>query len=322
MLNADLFEDLLATYPAEKRELARQVYCRFAEGDSTQFFTQLFLVLDIYAHYAERIPQSVIDANRSSTAQWQKLRDEINLLAQTIDRRNVNITNHAEMVDERCQEAVVSCKETITRLEALPKAIGAQLNTQAIVEGIRVQLNQGIQNEIMEPFIKQSQELGSQVVPTLKKIQEASSEAHTLWRHHIWKTAWTGSFLATFTLFALTTIGIYKLFENFSERKAAEQIASVAAVMNYNQDAFRQLAIAQVPVKVLRTQNTNGVMNPRGFVLVIENADGAEMRRGEGHDNGMIFFSGNSSEEVIQGVQAEMDKAAQKLKRVARDSAH
>ena len=58
MTEPDLFEEMLATYPAEKRELAREVYHRFADGDSTQFFTQLFLVLDVYAHYAERIPKA------------------------------------------------------------------------------------------------------------------------------------------------------------------------------------------------------------------------------------------------------------------------
>src|SRR5437773_12567718 len=100
MLKADLFEDLLATYPAEKRELARQVYSRFAEGDSTQFFTQLFLVLDVYAHYAERVPHAVIEANKSAHAKFAKLRDEINLLAQAMNKRNLNITNHAERKDE------------------------------------------------------------------------------------------------------------------------------------------------------------------------------------------------------------------------------
>src|SRR5947207_12412560 len=75
MLTHGLFEELLAAYPAEKRELARQVYCRFAEGDSTQFFTQLFIVLDIYAHYAERVPQAVIEANQGAHASFAKLRD-------------------------------------------------------------------------------------------------------------------------------------------------------------------------------------------------------------------------------------------------------
>ena len=35
MPESDLFEEMLAAYPAEKRELARAVYYRFADGDST-----------------------------------------------------------------------------------------------------------------------------------------------------------------------------------------------------------------------------------------------------------------------------------------------
>ena len=127
MLQADLFEQLLATYPAEKRELARQVYSRFAEGDSTQFFTQLFLVLDVYAHYAERVPQAVIEANRRAHADLNKLRQEFSLLAQAIDERNLNITNHAERTDELCRATQVKCNETITRFDALLKDIGKTL---------------------------------------------------------------------------------------------------------------------------------------------------------------------------------------------------
>ena len=313
MLNPNLFEELLATYPAEKRELARQVYCRFAEGDSTQFFTQLFIVLDIYAHYAERIPQTVIEANQGSMANWQKLRDEINLLAQAIDRRNVNITNHAERTDQLCHEAIAACNETTKKVEALVKNVGTQVNTVAIVDAIHAQLDKGIRDEIIAPFIKNSQELGERVLPTLKEIQKASTEAHTLWMKHIWKTAWAGTFLFTFTLFLLATLGIYKMFENYGERKTAQKIASVERLMNYNQEAFRQLAIAQVPVKVTRTQN-NGVMNPRSFALVVENAEAAEMRHADGHDKGMIFFSSTSTEEMIQEIQKQIEKLSQKAK--------
>src|SRR5256885_11590911 len=109
MLNPNLFEEMLAAYPAEKRELARQVYYRFGEGDSTQFFTQLFIVLDIYAHYAERVPQTVIEANQSARANLTKLRQEINLFAQALDKRNLNITNHAERTDELCRAAHAKC---------------------------------------------------------------------------------------------------------------------------------------------------------------------------------------------------------------------
>jgi hypothetical protein len=131
MLTPDLFEELLAAYPAEKRELARQVYYRFAEGDSTQFFTQLFIVLEIYAHYAERVPQAVIEANQSAQANMTKLRQEISLLAQAIDKRNLNLTNHAERTDELCRATQAKCNETITRFEALLKNIGTQVDTKA-----------------------------------------------------------------------------------------------------------------------------------------------------------------------------------------------
>ncbi len=56
MAKSDLFEEMLATYPAEKRELAREVCRRFADGDSGNFFAQLLLVLDVYARYVEHIP--------------------------------------------------------------------------------------------------------------------------------------------------------------------------------------------------------------------------------------------------------------------------
>ena len=62
----------------------------------------------------------------------------------------------------------------------------------------------------------------------------------------------------------MATLGIYKLFDNYSERKTAEKIADVERVMNYNQEAFRQLAIAQVPVKCCGRE-TDGVINPQGF---------------------------------------------------------
>jgi hypothetical protein len=308
MLTPNLFEELLATYPAEKRDLARQVYIRFADGDSTQFFGQLFIVLDIYAHYYDRIPLAVIDANQSAHANLAKLRDEINLIAQAMDRRNVNITNHAERTDELCHEAIAACNDTSDKVGALVKNIGAQVNTQAIVDGIHAQLEKGIQDEIIAPFIRHSQELGKLVVPTLKEIKQASTEAHTLWMKHIWKTAWAGSFLFTFSLFFFALLGIYKLFENYSERKVADTIANVEQVMKYNQEAFQQLAVAQVPVKVVRTHDGNGIRNPSGFALMIENADSAEMRQIEGRGNGMIFFTSSSPELFIQEVQQELQK--------------
>jgi len=310
MSEANLFEEMLTTYPAEKRELAREVYHRFADGDSAQFFTQLFLVLDVYAHYAERIPARMISANADSLATVQEIREEVSLMAKTIESRDVNITNHAEKTDELCLKTQAKCHEAVARIESLLKNLGTQVDTKAIVLGVQAALEKGIQSEIISPFIKHSQELGERVLPALNKIEAASSTAHTLWMKHIWKTAWAGTFLFTSTLFIMATLGIYKIFDNYSERKVAEQIADTAQLMNFNQAAFRQLAIAHVPIKVLRTGN-DGVIQPQSFVLVVDGAEGAEMRPIDGHNNGCVFFNSSVSEDEIQRLQPATEKLLQ-----------
>ena len=310
MAETDLFEEMLATYPAEKRELARNVYQRFADGDSAQFFSQLFLVLDVYAHYAERIPNRMIAANADALATVQDMREEIGMIAKTIETRDVNITNHAAKTDELCKITQAKCNETIASVELMVKNLGAQMDTKAIVQGIQAALDKGIKAEIISPFMQHSKELGERVVPTLKKIEEASSTANTLWREHIWKTAWAGSFMVTFMLFGLATLGIFYAFDNYAERKAAAKIAEVSRLMNYNQEAFRQLAIAQVPLKIERTEY-NGAVNPQSFALVVPDAAGAELRHQDGHDNGCVFFTSHLSEEQIQSLQQEIAKQMQ-----------
>ena len=311
MLNPNLFEELLATYPAEKRELARQVYCRFAEGDSTQFFTQLFIVLDVYAHYAERVPQAVIEANQNVHANFARLREEIGLLAQAIDRRNLNITNHAERTDELCREAVAKCNETIARFDVLLKDIGAQVDTKAIVAGVQKTLETGINHEIILPFVSRSEGLAKQVMPTLAQIQDAAAEASRLWPERIWKTALMGSLAFALTLTVLATAAICAKFKNYYEEKVAEKIIAAEQLINYNHDAFRQLAIAGVPVRVVRTESY-GVTNPRNFALVVEGADGAEIRPDGDRKSGFIFFTSGRKEKQIQQMQRETDRLTNK----------
>jgi len=317
MAETNLFEEMLATYPAEKRELARQVYHRFADGDSTQFFTQLLLVLDVYARYVERIPKVAVQANQESFAILEDAREEIAMIAKMIETRDVNITNHAAKTDELCKITQAKCDETVARVELMVKNLGSQVDTKAIVQGIQAALDKGIKAEVIAPFMQHSKELGEQVIPTLKKIEEASSEAHALWRKRIWKTAWAGSFMVTSTLFFIAVAAIYQMSENHAEHQTAKEIARIQRLMNYNQEAFQQLAIAQVPIKVLRTES-DGVTNPQNFALVLEGADSAEIRQENGKKNGYIFVSSHLPEEQIQRLQQELDKMIQAAKGMAK----
>ena len=302
MPESDLFEEMLAAYPAEKRELARAVYYRFADGDSTQFFSQLFLVLDVYAHYAERIPARMISANADSLATLQELREEVSLLVKTIETRDANITNHAEKTDELCRATQEKCNETIAAIELTVKNLGAQVDTKAIVQGVQNSIQSGINQKIIAPFVQHTNDLAWKVMPTLEKIQDAADEAKSEWTKRIWKTAWTTSILwGIFAVIVFTCLICLK-FADYYDHKMAAQIANVARVMKFNQTAFQKLAVAQIPIQVLPTQN-DGFDSPPGFVLVMEGAYAADLRQVNGQNNGCIFFRSSVPEKQIRHVQ-------------------
>ena len=317
MAEPNLFEEMLATYPAEKRELARAVYHRFADGDSDQFFTQLFLVLDVYAHYVERIPAKMISANADSLATLQEMREEIGLIAKTIEARDVNITNHAEKTDEFCRVTVAKCIETIGRIELTMKNLGAQVDTQAIVRGVQNSIQSGIDQKIISPFVERTKELAREVMPTLEKIRDAADEAKTEWTKHIWKTAWTTSLFWSICSAVIITSLICLKFAAHYEHKMAAQVADMAQVMKFNQEAFRKLAIAQVPIQVLPTQN-DGFDSPPGFVLVIAGAYAADMQQVNGQNAGCIFFNSSVPAKQIPHLQQDAENLMQPTNNTAK----
>lgn len=308
MLNPDLFEELLATYPAEKREVARQVYHRFAEGDSTQFFTQLFVVLGLYAHYVENVPQAVIEANKNAHAGLLKVREEIGLLAQAIDKRNLNITNQAQRTEEVCLETQERCDQITERLDGILEDVGAHIDTDAIVSRVKEKLESGINREIIAPFVNRSNELAKEVTPTLKEIRAAAAEASRLWPKHIWRTAMAGSATVALSFTLIATLAIGVKFKNYSDEKAAEKIVAAEKVITYNQEAFRELAIAGVQIKVIRTSDSSNAISPGGFAIAVEDPDAAEVRPVGDHKYGLIFFTSARKEKQIQQMKRETEK--------------
>ena len=311
MGETNLFEVMLATYPAEKRELARAVYHRFADGDGTQFFTQLFLVLDVYAHYAEHIPLRMVSANADALATVQELREEIDMIAKTIKTRDGNITNNAEKSNELCRITQIRCQETIASIESTVKNLGARVDTRAIVLGIQNTLESGIRREVISPFIQRTEELAQEVMPALEKVRAAAAEAKSYWSKRIWRTAWTACLLWSLSLMAASNLFFLFKYESYYRHKLAEQTNVMAQVMKFNQEAFRKLAIAQVPVRVVPVQNDDGTPNPRGFALLIEGAYAAEMRPFGGQKTGCIFFNSSVPAKQIQQLQQTTENLAQ-----------
>ena len=311
MAEPNLFEEMLSTYPVEKRELAREIYHRFADGDSEQFFTQLFLVLDVYAHYVERVPTRMISANADSLASVQELREEIGLLAKTIETRDVSITSHAEKTNEFCRLTLDKCKETIAAIEATVKNLGTHVDTKAIVQGVNAALESGINREVIAPFIRQTEKLAQEVRPALEEIRESAFEVRSEWSKRIWRTAWTTSLLWSIWAAIIIAALICLEFAARDEHKMAAQIAAMARVVKFNQEAFRTLAIAQVPVRVVPVQEDDGTPYPQGFALLIEGANAAEMRPLNGQKTGCIFFNSSVPAKQIQQLQQATENSVE-----------
>lgn len=290
MSEPKLFEEMLATYPAEKRELARAVYHRFADGDSAQFFTQLLLVLDVYGHYTTNIPSRMIAANADTLATMQEIREEVVILAKTIETRDVNITNHAVKTDELCKLMRVKCNETISSVNQIVKNLGSQVDTQAIAKGLETSLNSGLRREVLTPFTRQIEHLAQEVLPTLEQIRSASAEATKSWSRQIWKTAWTTTIVWSSSAAIILSSVFCLKFCSFYDHKLAAKLADMSRVLNHNRDAFRQLAIAQRAITVIPATDDDGTPNGQKFVLVIPGADAAEMHPLNGKNSGCIFF--------------------------------
>jgi hypothetical protein len=291
MAEPDLFEEMLATYPAEKRELARKVYHRFADGDSTQFFTQLLLVLDVYACYVGRIPKAAVQANQESFAILEDMREEIAMIAKTIETRDVNITNHAAKTDELCKITQAKCDETVASIELMLKNLGSQVDTKAIVKGI-----EDAMKNLFLPLHVRASDLAYTVGPTVERLNAAADRAAKLWPQRIWKMALTAGVMVGLSIAALGIGAAYWQMKSHFDKTLADEIRSEKYTLKNNQEAFQKLATADVPVYVARSSNPDGTLIPRGYCLYIPNAQGADFKDGTGR----IFFASPRPESELK----------------------
>jgi hypothetical protein len=291
MAETDWFEEMLATYPAEKRELARQVYHRFAEGDSTQFFTQLLLVLDVYARYVERVPKAVVQANQDSLGILQEMREEIEMIAKTIETRDVNITNHAAKTNELCKMTQAKCDETMASMELLAKNLSSQVDTKAIVK----KLEDAIKSTFL-PLQARADKLAQTVEPTLEKLNTVSERAADLWPKRIWKMALTSGAILGLSVAALGIGFSYWKIKQHYDLKLAEQITSEASTLTQNQKAFIALGVLNAPIHIARSTDSHGYFLPNTYCIYVEGAQEADMSG----KIGRIFFGSSRSEKEIK----------------------
>ena len=145
----------------------------------------------------------------------------------------------------------------------MTKEIGQQVDTKAIVESIRQSVDAGVRADVITPFMQRTEELSADVLPTLEKIRKANEEAGRVWPDRIWKMALVSGLVFGLAVAIVGTSAAYFKIKSHYERTLAEQIASAEKTLTQNQSAFRELAVANVPIRVVRVSDANTL--PSGY---------------------------------------------------------
>jgi hypothetical protein len=164
--------------------------------------------------------------------------------------------------------------------------------------------------------MQRTEELSADVLPTLEKIRNASEEAARVWPGRIWKMALTCGLVLGLAVAIVGTGAAYFKIKTHYERTLAEQIASAEKTLAQNQTAFRELAVANVPIRVVRVSDANTL--PSGYAVVIEGIYATEERTNQNGKEGIIYFSSQRKERELESIQRELQDAYQKMKEAAK----
>ena len=190
------------------------------------------------------------------------------------------------------------------------------MDTQGIVESIRQSVDAGVRAEVIQPFMQRTEELSADVLPTLEKIRIASEEAGRVWPGRIWKMALTCGLVLGLAVAVVGISATYFKIKSHYDRTLAEQIASAEKTLAQNQTAFRELAVANVPIRVVRVSDAN--ILPSGYAMVMEGIYVTEERTNQNGKEGIIYFSSQRKESELESIQREVQDAYQKMKEVGK----
>jgi hypothetical protein len=109
----------------------------------------------------------------------------------------------------------------------------------------------------------------------------------------------------------VTGMAYFKIKTHY-ENALAEQIASAEKTLAQNQAAFRQLAVANVPIRAVRVADAS--ILPSGYAVVIEGIYATEERTNQNGKEGIIYFSSQRKESELENIQREVQDAYQKMK--------
>jgi hypothetical protein len=317
---------ILKELPDEQRERARELIEKYGESNPTNFVVELLEVFGIHANYLQTVPAQIriagerakADVRQSidaATTLHERTRLELNEIVSLVSRTGASFTKALETAAVAQAKAAASSANEIK--EKIQQEFAKQ-NLPTIATCLReiedkAEKSLKIAERIHDHADQYEQYAKDRLATSEKLCKESLDNIETL----NWCGAWVASILCSIAVTVVAGFVMYGLLRSHSEKILANKIALASAAIQENRDAFVELAVAGVSLRVHRTGDpqTGGIV-PSEFAILVEHADAAEMRDYGNARAGFIFVKGPTPEEEMHHLEIRVENALDQIRTI------
>jgi hypothetical protein len=314
---------ILKALPERERERARELIDKYGENYPTHFIIELLELFGIHTAYLQSVPKQVtaaaeqarIEIEKSveaATALQERTRSGLGSIVPTIVRTGEDFAKSLEAATAAQVRAVESSAADIKA------KIGQEFEKQnlpaltACLKNIQEQSAKSAKEA--ERIQREAERIQKQAEERLRASEQRCAESITRIEGLNWKGAWAVCSFISLAVLIISGVAMYEYFRSRSEAILARKIVAATATIEQNRDAFQQLAIADIALKVNRSSDARtGKAVPSGFAIIVENALVAEMRDYGNGKAAFIFLNGFTPEEQIHRLQVRIEKLVQEI---------
>jgi hypothetical protein len=312
---------ILKVLPEGERERARQLIEKYGETHPTSFIVELLELFGIHTAYLQTVPAQLVTAAAQAKAEVQQ---SVDLATKLHERTRLELN--------AAVAAITSTGDSFTK--AIENAANSQVRAiQTGTTEVRMQIRQEFEKENLPALTASLEAIQEDAARTVLESERVQKEAARIQKNAEdrllsaerrcdesvskieklnWHGAWAVCSFISLAVLLIAGVWMHEYFRSRSEAILADKIAAATATIDQNRNAFEQLALANIALKVTRSSDGAGQPVPGGFALIIENALVAEMRDYGNSKAGFVFVNGPTPEDEIHRLQVDIEKLTRK----------
>ncbi len=317
---------ILKELPDEQRERARELIEKYSESNPTNFIVELLEIFGIHANYLQTVPAQIriagerakADVRQSidaATTLHERTRLELNEIVSSVSRSGAGF---AKALETSTAAQVKATESSVGEIKTKIQQEFAKQNLPALTACLRdIHENADRSLKVAERLHEEAEKYEEYAERRLTSAERRCEASLKELKKLNWCGAWRVSILCSIAVTVVAGFVMYGLLRSHSEKILTDKIALASATIQENRDAFVELAVAGVSLKVHRTSDpqTGGIV-PSEFAILVENADAAEMRDYGNARAGFIFVKGPTPEEEMHHLEIRVENALNQIRTI------